>query len=88
MAASQRFWNPGLDNAGRSLGSIYRSMPGDLSSTVPWYVRLLENPDSPVALAGAVDLRGHDGIQAHQAWQSDPRRHRANADPVPGPVLG
>lgn len=62
MASNQRIWNPGLDNAERSLDSIYHSMPGDSSSTVPWYVWLLENPNSPVALAGAVDLRGHDCI--------------------------
>lgn len=55
-------WNPGLDNAYRSLRSIYQSMPGDLASAIPWYVRLLEHPSSPFALAGAVDLEGHDCI--------------------------
>jgi hypothetical protein len=37
-------------------------MPGDDASVVPWYVRLLENPASPVALPGAIDLRGHDCV--------------------------
>jgi hypothetical protein len=55
-------WNPGLDNAYRSLGSIYQSMPGDVASAIPWYVRLLEHPSSPLALGGAVDLRGHDCV--------------------------
>jgi hypothetical protein len=37
-------------------------MPGDLASAIPWYVQLLEHPSSPVALAGAVDLHGHDCV--------------------------
>jgi hypothetical protein len=55
-------WNPGLNNAYLSLASIYQSLPGDPASTIPWYVRLLEHPSSPLALAGAVDLAGHDCI--------------------------
>ena len=53
-------WNPGLDNAGASLRSVYSSLPGNGPADVPWYVRLLESPRSPLALAGAIDLFGHD----------------------------
>jgi hypothetical protein len=55
-------WNPGLDNGDRRLSEVYKTMPGDPPSRVPWYVRVLENPASPLALAGAVDLFGHDCI--------------------------
>jgi hypothetical protein len=37
-------------------------MPSNPASEVPWYVRLLENPSSPLALPGAIDLFGHDCI--------------------------
>jgi hypothetical protein len=62
LTEAQASWNPGLDNAESSLGSWYRSLPGDAASTVPWYVALLENPASPLALAGAVDLFAHDCV--------------------------
>lgn len=59
---SQQSWTPCLYDDGRSLGELYGCLPGDPAATVPWYVRLLENPQSPVALAGAVDLFTHDCI--------------------------
>jgi hypothetical protein len=55
-------WQPGLSNDDSSLGDVLRTMPGDPPSAVPWYVRMLENPNSPMALAGAVDLFAHDCI--------------------------
>lgn len=54
-------WNPGLDDT-ITLAAAHRAMPGDDASAIPWYVRLLENPASPVALPGAVDLYGHDSV--------------------------
>ncbi|MER7844816.1 hypothetical protein ABTZ03_12850 [Kitasatospora sp. NPDC096077] len=54
-------WNPGLDDT-ITLRAAHQAMPGDDASAIPWYVRLLENPASPVALPGAVDLYGHDSI--------------------------
>lgn len=54
-------WNPGLDDT-VTLDAACDKMPGDDAATVPWYVRLLENPASPIALPGAVDLFGHDCI--------------------------
>lgn len=53
-------WCPGLDNGRRTLAEIFTTLPGDPASSVPWYVRLVENPKSPVALPGAIDLFGHD----------------------------
>lgn len=59
---SQLTWTPGLYDDQRTLGELYACLPGDAANDVPWYVRLLENPESPVALAGAVDLFSHDCI--------------------------
>jgi hypothetical protein len=60
-AGSLADWVPGLDDA-ETLGEAYDRMPGDDASVVPWYVRLLENPASRLALPGAIDLLGHDCI--------------------------
>jgi hypothetical protein len=54
-------WNPGLNDT-TTLRAAYEQMPGDDASAIPWYVRLLENPSSPVAFPGAIDLFGHDCI--------------------------
>lgn len=59
---SQQNWTPGLYDDRRSLGELHACLPGDAAADVPWYVRVLENPKSPVALAGAVDLFTHDCI--------------------------
>ena len=59
---SQQTWTPGLYDHRRSLRELFASLPGDAATDVPWYVRMLENPRSPVALAGAVDLFTHDCI--------------------------
>jgi hypothetical protein len=60
--AEQASWAPGLANADQTLAAVYAGMPRDPASTVAWYVKLLENPKSPLALPGAVDLFGHDCI--------------------------
>jgi hypothetical protein len=54
-------WTPGLDDRA-TLGDVYHGMPGDPDLAIPWYVRLLENPASRIALPGAIDLFGHDCI--------------------------
>jgi hypothetical protein len=59
---NQMRWDPGLDDDERTLASTYERMPRDSMSTIPWYVRLLEHPASSLALAGSVDLFGHDCI--------------------------
>lgn len=61
---TSREWNPGLRNDAALLGDVYDSMPKDPASAVPWYVRMLENPASPLALPGAIDLFGHDCLHA------------------------
>lgn len=60
----QRRWQPSLDDEHAILADVYRSMPRSPAADVPFVVRLLENPASPVALPGAVDLFGHDCIHA------------------------
>ncbi|WTX00780.1 hypothetical protein OG216_45895 (plasmid) [Streptomycetaceae bacterium NBC_01309] len=54
-------WNPGLEDS-TILRAAYTAMPGDPQTSIPWPVRLAENPASPIALPGAVDLFGHDCI--------------------------
>jgi hypothetical protein len=53
---------PGLDNDGRTLADVYDEMPKGPPSAIPLVVKLFENPKSPWALPGAVDLFGHDCI--------------------------
>lgn len=59
---SQQSWTPSRYDSRRTLGDLYACLPGDAATSVPWYVKLLENPKSPLALAGAVDLFTHDCI--------------------------
>lgn len=44
----------------RSLRQALQDMGGDPPSSIPFLVRLLENPDSPIALPGKIDLYRHD----------------------------
>ncbi len=55
-------WNPGLDNGERILGEVLSSMPQVEASSIPWQIRLLENPSSRFALPGAITLQRHDAI--------------------------
>jgi hypothetical protein len=43
-----------------TLAEAYQSLQGDEQSDIPWIVWLLENPASPIALPGSIDLAGHD----------------------------
>lgn len=43
-----------------SLIHAYQKFGGINQSEVPWIIWLLENPESPVALAGAIPLKEHD----------------------------
>jgi hypothetical protein len=47
-----------LDNL--TLISAYQSLEGSYQIEIPWIVWLLENPASPLALPGNIDLFGHD----------------------------
>jgi hypothetical protein len=55
-------WNPGLDNGYRVLGEVLSSMPQVEASSIPWQIRLLENPSSWLSLPGAITLARHDAI--------------------------
>ena len=57
-----REWYPSLDNDHLTLGEIYETLPGAEPECIHFIVRLLENPASPVALPGAVNLPRHDAI--------------------------
>jgi hypothetical protein len=45
-----------------TLTEAYNTLQGDEQSEIPWIVWLLENPASPIALPGNIDLAGHDCI--------------------------
>jgi hypothetical protein len=62
MPGSLVDWNPGLDNGAQTLRSVYDCIPREYAPAIPWYVKMLENPASPIALAGAVDVVAHDCI--------------------------
>jgi hypothetical protein len=47
-----------LDDA--TLAVAYQTLQGDPPAGIPWMVWLLENPASPCALPGNIDLFGHD----------------------------
>jgi hypothetical protein len=64
-----------LDNW--TLEAAYQSLQGDPPGKIPFMVWLLENPASPVAMPGNIDLIGHDQIHlllqqgftpAHEAY--------------------
>jgi hypothetical protein len=44
----------------QTLKEVYTQLEGDPQGAIPFLVRLLENPASPVALPGKIDLRNHD----------------------------
>jgi hypothetical protein len=62
MMLSSQTWRPGLGNRAVRLRDALAEMPQDPASAISWRVKLLENPRSPLALPGAIDLFGHDCI--------------------------
>lgn len=61
---SYRDWHPGLDNSNKTLGSVLKTMPANEQQDISAVVKLFENPASPIALPGAVNLERHDCIHA------------------------
>jgi hypothetical protein len=52
---------PEIDRtAHQTLEGVYTQLQGDSQGAIPLLVRLLENPESPVALPGKINLRNHD----------------------------
>jgi len=43
-----------------TLRQAYENLQGDPPDSMPFLVKLLENPESPLALGGAISLRDHD----------------------------
>lgn len=48
--------------AHQTLQEVYELLEGDEQDKIPFLVWLLENPASPLALPGKIDLRNHDYI--------------------------
>jgi len=62
-APAWRVWTPGLiENDSRTLGEVLATLPGARQEEIHYLVRLIENPNSPFALPGAVGLDRHDAI--------------------------
>lgn len=43
-----------------TLESAYQALGGNQPDEIPWIIRLLENPASPLALPGKINLHDHD----------------------------
>jgi len=57
-----RDWFPGLDNDDVIIQTVYDGMPRNDQKEIDKIVQIFENPSSPYALTGAVDLFRHDCI--------------------------
>lgn len=55
-------WNPGLANGEKTLVQVRKTMPSNEQTDISAIVKLFENPASPIALPGAVNLERHDCI--------------------------
>ncbi len=55
-------WNPGLNNGHMILKEVYDTLPGFSAEEITWHVKMFENPMSPIAFSGAVELAPHDCI--------------------------
>ncbi|HSX50097.1 MAG TPA: hypothetical protein VLF09_04030 [Cellvibrio sp.] len=55
-------WNPGLHNGDLMLQDVIDTLPAAKADEIPWLVRLFENPASPIAFPGAINLTRHDAL--------------------------
>jgi hypothetical protein len=55
-------WNPGLHNGDLMLQEVIDTLPAAKADEIPWLVRLFENPASPIAFPGAINLTRHDAL--------------------------
>lgn len=55
-----RQWNPGLDNADKTLREVLGTLPGNKQLEISPIIRAFENPKSPIAFSGAISLARHD----------------------------
>lgn len=59
---SWKDWNPGLDNGELTLGEVVETLPGNNPDDISAVIRLFENPESPIAFKGAINLPRHDCV--------------------------
>ena len=55
-------WNPGLDTDEMTIAEVLATLPAADAEDVPEIIRKYENPSSPDALPGAIELARHDVI--------------------------
>ncbi len=58
-----RVWKPEF-SPDKTLTEVLSTMPRDEPEKVPWQIKLLENPKSPLRLPGAISLFRHDCLHA------------------------
>lgn len=57
---SWKEWQPGLENDGKTLKEAIAELPGNDPQQIHLLVKLFENPESPIAFKGAINLERHD----------------------------
>ena len=62
MPISWKDWTPGLNNGHMTLREVWETLPGASPDEITWHVRVFENPASPIAFTGAIELNPHDCI--------------------------
>lgn len=59
---SWKDWTPSLDNGDLTLGEVHETLPGNNPDDISAVIRLFENPESPIAFKGAINLPRHDCV--------------------------
>lgn len=57
-------WHPGLETDHLTVAQVMATLKGDPPGRIPWRVRLLENPSSPLCMPGGSSLERHDPLHA------------------------
>ncbi len=57
-----KLWNPSLDNGNLTLAEVLKTLPGNDPKEINTIVRIFENPRSPIAFKGAINLPRHDCV--------------------------
>lgn len=59
---SWKHWAPGLNTGDLKLKDVLNTLPAASPEEITWHVRLFENPASPIAFKGSIDLKPHDCV--------------------------
>ncbi len=62
MTLSYKDWHCGISNGDQTLDEVRQTLPANNPEDISLIVKIFENPKSPFALKGAVNLERHDCI--------------------------